>query len=231
MAADENQRKKFCENCLAAIIQYGLDGIDLDWEYPTSSSAGISSSPDDTKNFILLLADLRETLGANYLISMASASNAKYVDFKAAIQYLNHVNIMSYDMGKPPKHNSALYTSSVTTRSCDDAVRLHLQAGVPYNKMTLGMPFYGHGNGTDFKADINFNEINTEGYPEMWDARAKVPYLVNKSGTMVLTYDNEKSIGFKVDYVKSMGLRGAMYWSIEGDDSNWTLSRTLPPSD
>lgn len=61
----------------------------------------------------------------------------------------------------------------------------------------------------------------------MWDARAKVPYLVNKSGTMVLTYDNEKSIGFKVDYVKSMGLRGAMYWSIEGDDSNWTLSRTI----
>ena len=43
MAADENHRKKFCENCLAAINQYNLDGIDLDWEYPTSSSAGITS--------------------------------------------------------------------------------------------------------------------------------------------------------------------------------------------
>ena len=227
MAADENHRKKFCENCLEAINQYGLDGIDLDWEYPTSSSAGISSSPDDTNNFTLLLADLRATLGADYLISMASAARAKYVDFKNAIKYLDHVNIMSYDMGKPPKHNSALYASSLASLSCDDAVRLHRQAGVPYNKMTLGMPFYGHGNGTDFKADVDFNEINTEGYSQMWDARAKVPYLVNKSGVMVLTYDDEKSIGFKADYIKSMGLRGAMYWSIEGDDSNWTLSKTI----
>ena len=40
MAADESHRKKFCENCLKAVNQYGLDGIDLDWEYPTSSSGG-----------------------------------------------------------------------------------------------------------------------------------------------------------------------------------------------
>ena len=45
MAADENHRKKFCENCLAAIHQYGLDGIDLDWEYPTSSSADNDRKP------------------------------------------------------------------------------------------------------------------------------------------------------------------------------------------
>ena len=42
MAADANHRKKFCQNCLNAVNQYGLDGIDLDWEYPTSGSAGIS---------------------------------------------------------------------------------------------------------------------------------------------------------------------------------------------
>ena len=54
-----------------------------------------------------------------------------------------------------------------------------------------------------------------------------VPYLVNASGTMVLTYDNERSIGLKADYVKSKGLLGAMYWNIEGDDKNWTLSKAI----
>lgn len=227
MAADETHRKNFCKNCLAAVEEYGLAGIDLDWEYPTSSSAGISSSPNDTKNFNLLLADLRETLGENYLITMASSSSARYVDFKTAIKYLDWVNIMSYDMGKPPQHNSALHPSSMTKRSCEEAVKFHYQAGVPYNKMTLGMPFYGHGDQKAFKEGIYFNKIKTEGYTEKWDDKAKVPYLVDANGTMVLTYDNERSIGLKADYIKSRGLLGAMYWNIEGDDNNWTLSKAI----
>ena len=32
-----------------------LDGIDIDWEYPGSSAAGIKSSPQDRENFTLLL--------------------------------------------------------------------------------------------------------------------------------------------------------------------------------
>ena len=44
MAADEKHRKAFAKNCLNAVTKYGLDGIDIDWEYPTSSSAGISAS-------------------------------------------------------------------------------------------------------------------------------------------------------------------------------------------
>ena len=227
MAADETHRKNFCKNCLAAIEQYNLDGIDLDWEYPTSSSAGISSSPNDTKNFNLLLADMRELFGEKYLITMASSSSAKYVDFKTAIKYLDWVNIMSYDMGKPPQHNAALYSSSMTKRSCEDAVKFHQQAGVPYSKMTLGMPFYGHGDTKAFKEGIYFNKIKTDGYTEKWDDKAKVPYLVDANGTMVLTYDNEQSIGLKADYIKSKGLLGAMYWNIEGDDKNWTLSKAI----
>ena len=83
MAADATHRKNFCANCLAAVKKYNLDGIDIDWEYPTSDAAGISSSPNDTKNFTLLIKDLRETLGADMLVTMASAANAKYVDFKS----------------------------------------------------------------------------------------------------------------------------------------------------
>ena len=227
MAADENHRKKFCENCVKACETYNLDGIDLDWEYPTSSSAGISSSPNDTKNFNLLVAELKEALGENRVLTMASSSSAKYVDFKTAIKYLDWVNIMSYDMGKPPQHNSGLHSSSMTKRSCEEAVKFHYQAGVPYSKMTLGMPFYGHGNEKDFKEGIYFNKIKTDGYTEKWDDKAMVPYLVNESGTMVLTYDNERSIGLKADFVKSKGLLGAMYWNIEGDDKNWTLSKAI----
>ena len=85
MAASETHRKNFCKNCLNAVKSYNLDGIDLDWEYPTSNSAGISSSPNDTENFTLLLKDLRATLGNDYLLTMASSASAKYVDLRFCV--------------------------------------------------------------------------------------------------------------------------------------------------
>ena len=228
MAADPTHRQNFCNNCLAAVNRYRLDGIDLDWEYPTSGAAGISYSPDDTKNFTLLLKDLRNTLGENRLITMASAANAKYVDFRSAIAYLDFVNIMTYDMGKPPYHNAGLYESSMTKRSCDQSVTAHYNAGVPYSKIVLGIPFYGHGDGSAFSSDcVDYNEIKTDGYTVRWDQKALVPYLVDASGKMVLSYDDETSVGLKADFVKQKGLLGAMYWNIEADDADWTLSRAI----
>ena len=230
MAADATHRKNFCNNCMAAVRKYNLDGIDLDWEYPTSSSAGISASKDDTKNFTQLVKDLREVLGKDMLITMASSSSAKYIDFKSAIQYMDFVNLMTYDMGKPPKHNAGLYKSSMTSRSCDESVALHLSAGVPYNKMVLGIPFFGRVNPDLLSGDeLDYNEIvpMMKNYTARWDDQAKVPYLVNSAGTMVISYDDETSVGLKADYVKQKGLLGAMYWNIEADDANWTLSKAI----
>ncbi|MBQ3607243.1 MAG: tyrosine-protein phosphatase [Bacteroidales bacterium] len=228
MAADENHRRNFCKNCLDAVKKHGLDGIDIDWEYPTSSSAGISSSPYDTGNFSLLMKELRTILGSDLLLTMASASNARYVDFKTITQYLDFVNIMTYDMGKPPYHNAGLYKSSKTNRSCDESVDLHFKAGVPYDKIVLGIPFYGHGTGVEFSSDaVDYKDIKTDGYTKRWDSAAMVPYLVNSSGTMVLCYDDETSVGLKADYVKTKNLRGAMYWNIEADDASWTLSKAV----
>ena len=238
MAADETHRKNFCKNCLDAVNNYKLDGIDLDWEYPTSSSAGISSSPNDTRNFSLLLKDLRETLGNDKLITMASSADAKYIDWSTALPYLDFVNIMSYDMGRPPQHNAALYPSAKTKMSCEEAVAKHYAKGVPYEKMTLGMAFFGRVDRNILQGDeLDYNEIIPllSKYIKCWDEQAKVPYLTDAAGTMVLSYDDETSIGLKADYIIQKGLLGGMYWDIEADDSNWTLgkavaSRLLPGS-
>lgn len=228
MAASETHRKAFCSNCAAAVKNYNLDGIDLDWEYPTSSSAGISSSPDDTRNFTLLVRDLKYALGKGKLVTMASASSAKYIDWQSALPYLDWVNVMTYDMGKPPYHNAALYSSSMTqsgdSHNCDGSVGLHVGKGVPYDKIVMGIPFFGRIEGGD---EVYYNEIDYTGLTSRWDDTAKVPYLVNSSGKMVLTYDDETSVGLKAEYVKQKDLRGAMYWNIEADDANWTLSKAI----
>jgi len=233
MAADEANRKAFCDNCLAAVNKYGLDGIDLDWEYPgETTSEHIEASTADKDNFTLLVKDLRATLGEGKLITMASSAKAAYVKFRDFIDYMDFVNIMTYDMGDPPKHNAGLYASSMTKRSCDESVSLHLAAGVPLDKIVLGMAFYGrddHNAYTAGKSDnfVYFKDIVIGSYYQCWDDEAKVPYLTDMSGNMVLSYDNEQSISLKAQYVKQKGLKGAMYWAIQGDDANWTLSKAI----
>jgi hypothetical protein len=159
---------------------------------------------------------------------MASADNADYVDFKSCINYLNYVNIMTYDMGKPPYHNAGLHRSSMTELSCDESLDLHFKAGVPYEKMVLGIAFFGRVDGKTLEGDeMDYREINPEGFNECWDKKALVPYLTDNLGKMVLTYDDETSVGLKADYIKDKGLLGAMYWNIEADDDTWTLSKAI----
>lgn len=229
MAADDALRNLFAIDCKRVVDQYNLDGIDLDWEYPTSSMAGISSSPDDTENFTLLMRDIRASIGDDKLLTLASASNAEYIDFRAIDKYIDFVNIMTYDMGRPPYHNAPLHQSKhVRKLSADESVDAHIKAGVPIKKLTLGLPFYGHGikNFNDF---VDYKDLIhlKSAYTEKWDSEAQVPYLVDETGDFVCSFDNPKSLAIKCKYLLDRGMLGAMYWEYNCDDSDGTLRKAV----
>ena len=117
MAGSETNRKAFAKDCRRVCNELGLDGIDIDWEYPTQNSAGISASPNDTENFTLLMRDLREALGKKLWLTLASVGSAQFIDFRSCQQYLDVVNVMAYDMGNPPRSAS----QSWSTRREDSA--------------------------------------------------------------------------------------------------------------
>ena len=237
MAKDPDKRTGFCQSCLSHIQTYGFDGIDIDWEYPTYPARGNGADPSDTQNFNLVLQELRETIGDEKIISFASSASADYVDWPTAITYLDYVNVMTYDMGNPPYHNSPLYRSSLTkSRSCEESIDKHHQKGVPYERLVLGVPFYGHGI-DPYASDVKFRDMAailsaTSGtYAgkniRVWDDVAKVPYLTDTEGTMLLGYDDEESVSWKGRFALSKGLLGAMFWEYRHDDSSGTLRRAL----
>ncbi|MDO7206392.1 glycosyl hydrolase family 18 protein [Paraclostridium bifermentans] len=63
-AATPASRYNFARQVNSLIKQYDLDGIDIDWEYPGTSGAGIKSSPLDRENFTLLLTAIRDVIGS-----------------------------------------------------------------------------------------------------------------------------------------------------------------------
>lgn len=230
MAADSTCRKAFADDCRRVVAQLKLDGIDIDWEYPTSSVAGISSSPDDTQNFTLLMRDLRNALGNGKSLTLASAASAEYIDFKAILPYIDFVNIMAYDMGNAPKHHSALYPSENSGHiTASQAVEAHLKAGLPPSMLVLGMPFYGRG-GEDYPNFQDFKETkNTdERFEERWDSTAQVPYLVDKkNGELVFGFENARSLTAKCNYILEQDLLGGMYWDYAGDNEQNELRMTV----
>lgn len=237
MASDEASRISFARDCARLVKEFGLDGIDIDWEYPTSSAAGISSSPADTENFTLLMRDLREALGQDKLLTLASVCSARYIDFPAIMPYVDFVNIMSYDMGWAPKHNAPLYRADadgnvspiVGEHTADEAVKAHLAAGVPACKLVMGMPLYGRGNSETYGAGLDYNELAgpLPGHTEIWDEIARVPYYAAQDGTLHLGFENVRSITEKCSYLLDQGLLGGMYWEYSGDNEEGDLTLTI----
>lgn len=228
MAADPDKRKAFAKDCARVVKEHGLDGIDIDWEYPTSAMAGISASPDDTANFTLLMQDLRKALGKDKELTLATVCSADYIDFPAIMPSVDFVNIMAYDMGNAPSLHSGLFHSEHTLGMCSsEAVQAHLKAGVPREKLVMGMPFYGRGG----KKYHDFQDFKDTGYStrftEHWDESAKVPYLTDSVGELVFGYENVRSIGYKCQYIKDQKLRGGMYWSYDSDADKCELAQAV----
>ena len=229
MAANDEYRRAFAADCDRVVKEFALDGIDIDWEYPTSSMANISSSPDDTENFTLLMQDIRAAIGDQKELTLATVASAKYIDFKAILPFINFVNIMAYDMASAPKHHSALYPSGHSGDiTSDGAVTAHLKAGVPPSKLVMGMPFYGRG-GDGYPSFQDYNKVgNTDTqYTEKWDEVAQVPYLADKNDTLVFGFENPRSLAIKCQYILDKDLLGGMYWDYSGDNEQGDLRRTV----
>lgn len=241
MAKDPDKRKLFCDECVRFCDEYNLDGIDLDWEYPTYAAEGNGASPSDTKNFTTLVKEMREALGPNRLISYAASDSGGYINNKEVLEWVDYINVMTYSMGDPPYHNSPLYRSALTRkRSGDESIEIFHNQGVPYDRMNYGIGFYGHGDGTVYPSSVQYymakealekgtaNGKSVEGYNiRHWDDVGKNCYLGDASGKMYASYEDVESIGYRVTYLKSKGMLGAFSWEYREDDSSGTLRHAL----
>ncbi len=136
-------------------------------------------------------------------------------------------------------------------------VQTYISNSVPVNKIVVGLPFYGRGfqgvptneyglfqthagassqgswevGNFDFKDLRNGTRtnlfINANGFARHWDAAAKVPYLYNPTSHVYITYDDEESTAYKLDYVLTNGLGGVMFWSMDADTTEALLERTI----
>ena len=205
MAASASARSKFVTNVVNFAKANSLEGVDLDWEYPSA----VNSSADD---FVLLVKELSEALHKEGMFFSAAVTPAVYAgNIKegikpAAFQYLDFVNIMQYDgsgydTAEPLNHASY----KMTVKSMDVYL---IDKGLPREKAILGMPLYGR-NAGGAKA-IGYREIESSGA----DVNLNLATVNNEA----YGYNGIALIKQKTQLAKDRG-NGIMFWEF-AQDSN-----------
>jgi chitinase len=171
MAVHETPRRRFIDSTVDFLRRERFDGIDLDWEYPTSiglpCEAGITCDrATDKANFVLLARELRAALeaaeaadGKRYLFTIAAGADRKYVfdpqgrsawlvELAASLDW---INLMTYDYHGTWESSAGLLAplhrdpADPDPSNVEATVALYLAQGIAPDKLTLGMPFYGKG--------------------------------------------------------------------------------------
>ncbi|MBL7775964.1 MAG: hypothetical protein JNK89_08165, partial [Saprospiraceae bacterium] len=158
VAANPAARARLASQCAQIVQLYGLDGIDIDWEYPGQVERG--GSPADRQNFTLLLRDIRQALDQaerslrrELMLTIACGAapvRLAAIDWPQVRTLVDGINLMSYAFyghwDPVTNHNAPLFPPANATQpgfSCSEAVQNLLDLGVPAAKINLGLAFYG----------------------------------------------------------------------------------------
>jgi chitinase len=253
----DTARAAFAASAVDIVRKYDLDGVDIDWEYPAIKGLqGNIYRSEDKQNYTLMFRDLRRALDSikiqthkEYLLTTAVGAFADFVnntEMGKAQVYLNYINLMTYDYNeKVAAHHTNLYKSKKykDKNSADKAVDAFIAAGVPSEKLVMGLAFYGrvYHLASDTKKGIGDSIINREtgrgystirdslvnqnGFIAYRDKKAKAPYLYNPAKKQFITYDDEWSVKKKCKYVLSKKMGGVMFWEYSSDPKEYLLDK------
>src|SRR5262249_41068913 len=133
----------------------------------------------------------------------------------------------------------------------DAAVKAYLAAGVPADKIVVGVPFYGRGWGGVKKVGDGLYQPHAAALPRgtwgggvggckelavkyrgkkgkrVWHAEAKAPWWFDAASGVMITYEDPESLRIKAEYIVREKLGGAMFWELSADDAKASLLEAL----
>ncbi|CAG8355785.1 unnamed protein product [Penicillium salamii] len=237
-------RQRFADSATELVKNLGVDGIDVDYEYPQSD--------DQADKFVDALRRTRAALdnysaanagGYHFLLTVASpAGPQRYRQerLNQMDQYLDFWNLMAYDYSGNwdtiAGHDANVYPSndnpSSTPFNTDQAVNYYISQGVAPHKIVLGMPLYGRQFTSTNGPGTSFNGVGQGSWDVgVWDYKALplpgcavtelgqpvASYCYDQGRRLFISYDTPSIARQKAQYIKSRGLGGGMWWESSAD--------------
>jgi GH18 family chitinase len=214
MAATSAGRLSFIKDVMNKVRQYGFDGVDIDWEFPTTTDG-----TDAT--FTSLMKELSDSLhrDAKYYLTAAVTAGKYAGGIRDAIRnelfsYVDWFNIMAYDdfsTTAPYRHHSD-YTLATVSLNYWLTTR-----GMPAAKCVLGLPAYGRPSGiTQSNTVLTYKTILSQGGNPLLDSA-----VVTAGGFTDYTiyYNGQFTVKRKAILAKQIA-NGVMMWEKWQDASD-----------
>lgn len=150
MSSTKANRAAFIKSLITFMDQWGFQGADLDWEYPASEVRG--GRPEDTKNLVLLVKEMKAAFGSKYGLSSILAPDYWYLrgmDPKGMEPYVDFFGFMAYDLhgfwDADVKTLGSIIRAQTDVREIEkNTLPLWFDKLNPA-KVNLGLAYYGRG--------------------------------------------------------------------------------------
>jgi chitinase len=211
MAATAAGRNNFIREVMNTVRANNLDGVDIDWEFP-------STSDGTDVTFTALMKELSDSLhrDARYYLSCAITAGKYAGGIRDAVRseifpYVDFFNIMAYDdfnTTVPYRHHSD-YALAQTCLNYWLNTR-----GMPASKAVLGIPAYGRPSGiTQSNTVLTYNSIlGQSGNPQYDSAVVTAGGFTNYT----IYYNGQYTTKRKAKLAKDIA-NGVMFWETGQD--------------
>ncbi|WP_419997874.1 glycoside hydrolase family 18 protein [Streptomyces boninensis] len=229
-----------------------FDGIDLDWEYP--NACGLSCDTSGPAAFKNMMQAFRAKFGSELVTAAITADASdggkiEAADYAGGAEYADWYNVMTYDFfgawdaqGPTAPHSPLTSYDGIPKAgfNSEAAIAKLKAAGVPAEKLLLGVGFYGRGwtgvtqaepGGTATGPAPGKYEQGIDDYKEL---KGKCPATGKVAGTAYAhcgnqwwSYDTPETITAKMGWAKQQGLGGAFFWEFSGDTAGGELAAAV----
>ncbi|KAF4552683.1 putative glycosyl hydrolases family 18 protein 1 [Elsinoe fawcettii] len=151
LAASEDAQNAFFGSLISFMETYGFDGVDIDWEYPVAEER--SGKPDDYKNYVTFLQNLRKAFGASghkYGLTITIPSSYWYLrhfDIVNIAKTIDWFNLMSYDLhgtwDSTVKSIGSVVNAHTNLTEIEQSLELLWRNDIDPGQVVLGLGFYG----------------------------------------------------------------------------------------
>ncbi|KAI0958786.1 hypothetical protein AcV7_004497 [Taiwanofungus camphoratus] len=230
-------RSKFVASAIRILEDNGLDGLDIDYEYPQND--------DQARGYVALLRELREGLDAHarrkgidykFVLTIAAPcgpDNYQKLHVPEMDRYLDFWNMMAYDYSgswdQIANHQANIFGGPINS---SQSIQWYVSQGVQRSKIVLGIPLYGRsfmntegpgrpfqgiGTGSWEQGVYDYRALPLPGSYMFRDEQALASWSYNYQTKEMVSFDSEEVGMWKGDWIKREGLGGSMFWELSGD--------------
>jgi len=243
-ASTNSSRSTFASSAVSLVTNLGLDGIDIDWEFPQNDT--------EATNMVLLLQSIREALDTyenslstpyHFQLTVACPTgppNYQTLHLADMDQYVDFWFLMAYNYAgswsNATSNQANLFASTSdpasTPFNTKDIVSYYIAKNIAANKIVLGMPIFGQsfeatdglgksfngvGSGTWQAGSYDFKALPLSGAAEFYDSATGSSYSYDATSKELVSYDNVAVAKQKAAFIQQMELGGAMWWESSAD--------------